>query len=228
MPTKTAAFLASCALCFSAPLLGQLSESNYYTAGKLMRNTQGYWINTNIPSGCAYTISEAATKWTNADLAFTFTYRGLTSSQAWYWDTYAYNPNPSADRPGDNVSTASNTTDTQLESGAVDTVNTIAQVERRTYSSTNGRSLWSDADTVYNSNKWSTTAWCSPNYATPSNMVDMQTIALHELGHVIGLGHDGSSGGGYTVMAAYYVNGTERRQLTQRDIDRAVYLYGRP
>lgn len=171
-------------------------------------------------------MTDAATTWTNAYLNFTFVYKGTVSAQSWTWDTLEYNPY-TTEQQGDNVSTSANTIDTSVESGRVDSGNSIAQVERRTASVSGDRYTFSDGDVVFNSGIWNTTAWCSTS-AVPSNMNDVQSVALHELGHVLGLEHDGDDFSNSTVMGPGYIQGTRRIALTQRDIDRAVWLFGAP
>ena len=69
----------------------------------------------------------------------------------------------------------------------------------------------------------------APNLVLPSLMtsidVDLQTVILHELGHVLGLAHEDSLGRGLgaPVMQSFY-NGPWRT-LTQDDIDGARMLY---
>jgi hypothetical protein len=55
------------------------------------------------------------------------------------------------------------------------------------------------------------------------NTLDVESVALHEIGHLIGLDH--STVG--TVMYAYYTVGTTVHTLTQDDVDGGAALYGR-
>jgi len=48
-----------------------------------------------------------------------------------------------------------------------------------------------------------------------NNDVDIESLFLHELGHVLGLAHSGSE---QSVMALYLSSGTKRRDLTPEDI----------
>lgn len=64
------------------------------------------------------------------------------------------------------------------------------------------------------------------SWRVPTNMNDFASIGLHELGHVMGLDHDGDDINRVTVVVKPYVRGENKRTLKQRDIDRAVYLYG--
>ncbi len=58
--------------------------------------------------------------------------------------------------------------------------------------------------------------------AAPANM-DLQSVVLHEFGHALGLGHAPNSA---TVMFADYPPATEKRTLTQDDLDGLFGLYG--
>ncbi len=50
--------------------------------------------------------------------------------------------------------------------------------------------------------------------------VDLETVVLHEIGHVLGLGHSGTVG---AVMEAFY--GGQRLSLDQDDVEGLTYLY---
>lgn len=217
------AVLSSCCV-LSVGASAQSNSATMWTWGPLERKVQGYWVNTNVPSGCRWGITDQAKQWTNAALNFTYTYKGLTSYAAWYWDPNRWNSYRNA--YGDNVSTVNNNIDTQVEGGTVDSGNDVAQTEYTTRSYTGGRYVFADADIVVNSGIWSTTAWCSPSLPVPTNMNDFASIGLHELGHVMGLDHDGDDINRVTVVVNPYVRGENKRTLKQRDIDRAVYLYG--
>lgn len=53
--------------------------------------------------------------------------------------------------------------------------------------------------------------------------VDLQSVALHEFGHALGLNH---SAQGSAVMYASYSNGSNKRTPTQDDIDGELAIYG--
>lgn len=58
-----------------------------------------------------------------------------------------------------------------------------------------------------------------------SGTFDATTICLHELGHVLGLDHDNDTSPEKSIMNSQ-IQKTERRTLSQRDIDRIRRLYG--
>ena len=63
---------------------------------------------------------------------------------------------------------------------------------------------------------WDTTG--DPDWDEP----DLQSLTVHELGHWISLGHDGSSA---AVMYAYLTLGTTKRVLSNTDIDGVEFVY---
>ena len=74
--------------------------------------------------------------------------------------------------------------------------------------------------TFVQSNDYGTTGWS----ANPSQALgtDVRAVALHELGHCIGLGHSADSG---AVMYAYY---SAYRDLRADDVSAATALFGAP
>jgi len=62
------------------------------------------------------------------------------------------------------------------------------------------------------------------NWTTGSpTQVDLESVALHEFGHALGLNHTGD---GSAVMYASYPSGAQKRQPTQDDIDGLNAIYG--
>ena len=59
-------------------------------------------------------------------------------------------------------------------------------------------------------------------------VVDMQTLALHELGHLLGLSHMISSADPQSIMnpSLYIGEGLANRRLSRGDIQRAQKIYG--
>ncbi|XVF60405.1 hypothetical protein PTKIN_Ptkin08bG0043200 [Pterospermum kingtungense] len=64
--------------------------------------------------------------------------------------------------------------------------------------------------------------WSTSN-STRINQIDLESIAVHEIGHILGLGHSQDRN---AIMFAYYRPGTINRDLGQDDIDgiRALYF----
>lgn len=65
--------------------------------------------------------------------------------------------------------------------------------------------------------------WSTSNNSTRINEIDLESIAVHEIGHILGLGHSRDRD---AIMFAYYRPGTIKRNLGQDDIDgiRALYF----
>lgn len=64
-------------------------------------------------------------------------------------------------------------------------------------------------------------AW---NWTTGGSIqVDLQSVALHEFGHALGLGHSAS---GSAVMYASYSSGSNKRAPTADDVDGIMAIYG--
>lgn len=63
--------------------------------------------------------------------------------------------------------------------------------------------------------------WTNITQVSGSQPIDLQTVALHEIGHSLGLAHSNVSS---AIMYAYY--GGSRRALAQDDIDGIRVIYG--
>ena len=64
--------------------------------------------------------------------------------------------------------------------------------------------------------------WTAGPEAAPG--IDIETVALHELGHAIGLGHGLNDDGVDSVMDPFYID--VQTELFQDDIDGLTALYG--
>lgn len=226
----TTTFLVATVTLACSPVAASTPEDKY-TFGPLYGPSQGlvqnYWIQTNMPGVCDWAIKEAATKWTNANLRFNFVYKGLVSPQSWSWDSFK----------ADNISTTANTIDTSVEAGRTDSSGAAAQVEYRVRSKTGDptkyavtdRYVFSDADVVVDYGRISsgTDVVCSTS-GPSSTQYDFATVILHEFGHVLGMDRDLAPGASTTVVANPLLSGQVKRTLTDRDVERAVYLYGAP
>ncbi|KAE8694152.1 Eukaryotic aspartyl protease family protein [Hibiscus syriacus] len=64
----------------------------------------------------------------------------------------------------------------------------------------------------------------SSNNLTRFNQIDLESVSIHELGHILGLGHSRDPD---AIMYAYYMPGSIKRDLSQDDIDgiRALYSH---
>ncbi|PPS03049.1 hypothetical protein GOBAR_AA17624 [Gossypium barbadense] len=86
----------------------------------------------------------------------------------------------------------------------------LGNVLAHAFAPQNGR-LHYDADENWNTNN-----------VIRLNQIDLETIAIHEIGHILGLGHSQDPN---TIMYAYYRPGTIKRNLGQDDIDGIRALY---
>jgi hypothetical protein len=80
-----------------------------------------------------------------------------------------------------------------------------------------------EADIIFNSPAWT---WDSYRGVEHSNPVDLQRVALHELGHVLGLDHPDDAGQTVTAVMNSIVSNTD--SLTADDIAGGQSLYGPP
>jgi len=87
-----------------------------------------------------------------------------------------------------------------------------------------------DSDVIFNGGAMTDPTGAQQLYwssmAGAPDELDFQSIALHEFGHVIGLGHNGSPGA--SVMYPALAGGTLARSLHQDDVDGVCFLYTNP
>jgi hypothetical protein len=159
----------------------------------------GFYINTaGFPSGSLQAIEYAMDTWTAVPASnFSFVYRGMTTSTA-----YAQND-------GTNI----------ISFGALGADYDEKTLAVNTFWYNPGTGLLQDSDIKFNSSY----AWSTDSSATA---YDVQTLALHELGHALSLDDLKSSGDTAKVMYGFCNQGQIKRSLTQDDKDGITYLYG--
>ncbi|MCB9792735.1 MAG: matrixin family metalloprotease [Alphaproteobacteria bacterium] len=80
-----------------------------------------------------------------------------------------------------------------------------------------------DCDIVFQSeNGYGALSWSADPEGPPSGRYDVEAVALHEVGHCLGLGHSEDNS---AVMHAYYAG---RRALTDDDAEGLESIYGAP
>lgn len=84
------------------------------------------------------------------------------------------------------------------------------------------------ADIRFNSNYYVIGNAITSTIDGKREVVDMQTLALHELGHLLGLAHIASNMDNNSVMAAtvYIGEGLTNRMLSRGDLERVQKIYG--
>lgn len=84
------------------------------------------------------------------------------------------------------------------------------------------------ADIRYNSNYYFLGDAFKSEADNERELVDMQTLALHELGHLLGLSHISATVDGYSIMtpSLYIGAGLANRRLSKGDIERIQRIYG--
>lgn len=180
--------------------------------GKQSTMTRKIFIHSSIPSGCQYTFTNAATTWNGANTKARLVWTNYISTRA-----YSYNAST-----GKNVSTSSNTVDTQVEAGKLDDFNNLGQTSYRG----SGTNL-TDGDVIINIDKLSTVLACPVNPASlTSTQVDLEYSMLHELGHVWGLGHDTVNTDAVVAPPKYWGPASAKRTLTTSDSGRLRTQYG--
>jgi len=166
----------------------------------------GYYINANcvdtnaLPAGSQITaIQNAAASWNSTGSNFTFTYAGTT--------TILPTTSPSPSEDNNNVIGWNPTIDGSGDPFAIAWVFFYCE---------NG--LVTEADIELDESKnWSTGA------SVPGTDFDVETVALHEMGHALGLDHTTESA---AVMWATLATGDSKRVLHGDDIDGQIAIYG--
>jgi len=150
----------------------------------------------NCVSGSSAAIQNAMHTWTNVPTSgFSFQYGGPSSSTSW----------------------GVNNSNNLISCGPLDEAqyaDTVALTRKWLKSS----GEITDADLIFNTNFGFT---ASGSY----DAFDVETIALHELGHTFGLKDLYDSAFGEMVMFGYGNEGEIKRQLTYDDVDGTTYLY---
>jgi len=84
------------------------------------------------------------------------------------------------------------------------------------------------ADIRFNSDFYNIGDSLSGKNPSEKEMVDMQTLALHELGHLLGLAHIDSSIDPQSIMnpSVFIGEGLANRRLSKGDIERIQKIYG--
>jgi hypothetical protein len=84
------------------------------------------------------------------------------------------------------------------------------------------------ADIRFNSDYYNIGDSLSGKNATNKEMVDMQTLALHELGHLLGLAHIDVGVDSQSIMnpSVFIGEGLANRRLSRGDIERIQKIYG--
>jgi Matrixin len=90
-------------------------------------------------------------------------------------------------------------------------------------SDASGRFFMVNADVLFNSTlSWDAYTGPLQYLANDTLLFDLRRVALHEFGHVLGLGHPDEGG---QRVAAIMNSHSERESLTQDDIDGALFIY---
>jgi hypothetical protein len=84
------------------------------------------------------------------------------------------------------------------------------------------------ADIRFNSNYYNLGDSFKARATDEREVVDMQTLALHELGHLLGLAHISAQVDSFSIMTAslYIGEGLANRRLSKGDIERLHRIYG--
>ena len=177
---------------------GAAAQAQSIGAAKWCNTTvRPYYINTWMPSAYVAPIQAAATTWGGAGARFSFSYRGTSDSFP-------------------KLSTNDNNTVVDLDYTSSPDYPGEAPLRYTT------SGCFIDADIILDYRRYRDGVW-STSATIPSTKVDVQGVALHEFGHVLGLAHDNQP---YAVMHFATYAGENQRSLSARDKDGAKYIYG--
>lgn len=150
---------------------------------------------TDMPSGAAERIKEGAARWNYTRFKFTFSADACSSSGA-------YPGNPQVN---------------QIDIGGGFGRRTLAET---TWFYTSGRHI-TQCDMRFNSNK----NWYAGTGTPGSHQFDFLSVAIHEFGHCLSLGHSDVDG---AVMAESIAAGKTLRSLHADDLAGIRAIYGAP
>ena len=202
-PLRCIALLCTCSVlvlwsCSENAHGFQVSKTDGGLAIRWPTTSAGFYINpAGAPSAGLSAIQAAMQTWINVTTSnFSFVYKGQTSSTSF------------GQNDGSNMVCFGALVGAQYDSTLA--VNTIFF---------NGQTgLLSDSDIKFNTNF----TWATGN---SPDAYDVQTIALHELGHALALDDLYESGDTAKVMYGYCDPGEIKRFLSQDDMDGITYLY---
>lgn len=203
--------IALFAIAFSSPVFAQTLPSNDIS-GKQTVGSKKLYIHSSIPSGCQYTVTNAAATWNAVTPKAQLVWTNYIATRAWAYNTTTKK----------NASTSSNNFDVQFEMGKLDDLNAMAQTYRR-YGA--NFTIHTDADVIANIDK-TAIFYCNPDSTRiPMTQVDFEYIMLHEIGHVWGLEHDTVNTNAIVAPPKYWGPQSANRTLTANDSGRLKFNY---